>query len=159
MEARRAGVWMLLFVLCTGCAGGPTVRLRTAGGGPVRTHAPRSWDGRVPISARDFEAALSRLALDVPLTVRPSRTGRVVRAKAGEGALLDQGLGFLLRDRYGKWCRAHEAPVDCLSFPRRWRWPRWDLPRRVDRRQQEGPGSGSRWRSRCPSEPGRIKSR
>ena len=115
MDASRAGVWMLLLVLVTGCAGGPAVRLRT-GEGPVRTHVPRTWDRHVSVSAGDFEAALSRLVLDVPLTVRPSRQGRVVRASASEGAMLDQGLAYLLRDRYGKWCRAHEAPVDCLSL-------------------------------------------
>ncbi|WP_443652010.1 SitA5 family polymorphic toxin, partial [Corallococcus llansteffanensis] len=115
MDARRAGVWLLLCVLVTGCAGGPTVRLRT-GEGRERTYAPRTWGQRVPVSEGDFEEALSRLVLDVPLTVRPSWQGRVVRASAGEGALRDQGLAYLLRDRYGKWCRAHEAPVDCLSL-------------------------------------------
>ncbi|NOK14594.1 restriction endonuclease fold toxin 5 domain-containing protein [Corallococcus exercitus] len=111
MTAHRAGVWMLLFVLLTGCAGGPTVRLRTERG--TRTYAPVSWDRRVPVSAREFEEALARLVLDVPLTVR---SPRVVRAVARKGAELDRGLGFMLRERYGRWCRAHEAPGDCLSL-------------------------------------------
>ncbi|WP_338281955.1 restriction endonuclease fold toxin 5 domain-containing protein [Corallococcus caeni] len=111
MDAHRAGVWMLLFVLLTGCAGGPTVRLRTERG--TRTYAPVSWDRRVPVSAREFEDALARLVLEVPLTVR---SPRVVRAVARKGAELDRGLGFMLRDRYGRWCRAHEAPGDCLSL-------------------------------------------
>ncbi|WP_255442340.1 restriction endonuclease fold toxin 5 domain-containing protein [Corallococcus sp. Z5C101001] len=105
---------MLLWVLWVGCASGPTVRLRTEG--RTLEYAPRTWDGRVRVSARDFEEALSRRVLEVPLTVRPSRLGRVVRAVAGEGALLDQGLAFTLRDKYGRWCRAHEAPGDCLSL-------------------------------------------
>ncbi|RKG70211.1 hypothetical protein D7W79_32125 [Corallococcus exercitus] len=111
MNVRAAGVWGLLVVLITGCAGGPTVRLRTERG--TRTYAPSTWDRRVPVSAREFEEALTRLVLEVPLTVRPSR---VVRAVARKGAELDRGLGFMLRDRYGRWCRAHEAPGDCLSL-------------------------------------------
>ncbi|WP_375755588.1 restriction endonuclease fold toxin 5 domain-containing protein [Corallococcus exercitus] len=111
MDAHRAGVWMLLVVLLTGCAGGPTVRLRTKRG--TRTYAPVTWDRRVPVSAREFEEALARLVLDAPLTLR---SPRVVRAVARKGAELDRGLGFMLRDRYGRWCRAHEAPGDCLSL-------------------------------------------
>ncbi|WP_434301483.1 restriction endonuclease fold toxin 5 domain-containing protein [Corallococcus exiguus] len=111
MNAHRAGVWMLLFVLLTGCASGPTVRLRTERG--TTTYAPETWDRRVPVSARDFEAALARLVLEVPLTVR---SPRVVRTVAKKGAQLDLGFGFMLRDGYGRWCRAHEAPGDCLSL-------------------------------------------
>ncbi|NOK14049.1 restriction endonuclease fold toxin 5 domain-containing protein [Corallococcus exercitus] len=111
MNACRGGVWILLFVLITGCAGGPTVRLRTEQG--TRTYVPATWDRRVPVSAREFEDALTRLVLEVPLTVR---SPRVVRAVARKGAELDRGLGFMLRERYGRWCRAHEAPGDCLSL-------------------------------------------
>ncbi|RKH61035.1 hypothetical protein D7X96_32450 [Corallococcus interemptor] len=103
MDAHRAGVWMLLFVLLTGCASGPTVRLRAEQG--TRTYAP--------VSAREFEEALTRLVLEVPLRVRAPR---VVHAVAKQGAELDRSLGFMLRDRYGRWCRAHEAPGDCLSL-------------------------------------------
>ncbi|GMU10665.1 SitA5 family polymorphic toxin [Corallococcus caeni] len=111
MNVCKAGVWGLLVVLITGCAGGPTVRLRTEQG--TRTYVPATWDRRVPVSAREFEEALTRLALDVPLTVR---SPRVVRAVARKGAELDRGLGFMLRERYGRWCRAHEAAGDCLSL-------------------------------------------
>ncbi|QAT81692.1 putative lipoprotein [Corallococcus coralloides] len=107
----RMIVWGLLVVLLTGCASGPTVRLRTEQG--TRTYAPATWDRRVPVSAREFEEALARLVLEVPLTVR---SPRVVRAVAKKGAQLDLGLGFMLRDGYGRWCRAHEAPGDCLSL-------------------------------------------
>ncbi len=102
---------MLLFVLLTGCASGPTVRLRTERG--TRTYAPATGDRRVPVSAREFEEALTRLVLEVPLTVR---SPRVVRAVAKKGAELDRGLGFMLRDGYGRWCRAHESSGDCLSL-------------------------------------------
>ncbi|NOK11965.1 hypothetical protein HNS30_23275 [Corallococcus exercitus] len=101
----------MLLVFWVGCASGPTVRLRTQEG--TRTYVPATWDRRVPVSAREFEEALTRLVLDVPLTVR---SPRVVRAVARKGAELDRGLGFLLRERYGRWCRAHEAPGDCLSL-------------------------------------------
>ncbi|MHA7634996.1 restriction endonuclease fold toxin 5 domain-containing protein [Corallococcus sp. M7] len=111
MRAHRASVWMVLFVLLTGCASGPTVRLRTERG--TRTYAPVTWDRRVPVSAREFEEALARLVLEVPLTVR---SPRVVRAVAKKGAQLDLGFGFMLREGYGRWCRAHEASKDCLSL-------------------------------------------
>ncbi|RKH87916.1 hypothetical protein D7Y21_17105 [Corallococcus sp. AB045] len=107
----RAGCWLMLLVFWVGCASGPTVRLRTERG--TRTYAPATWDGRVPVSAREFEDALTRLVLEVPLTVRAPR---VVRAVAKKGAQLDLGFGFMLRDGYGRWCRAHEAPGDCLSL-------------------------------------------
>ncbi|RKH30229.1 SitA5 family polymorphic toxin [Corallococcus sicarius] len=111
----RIATWAMLVVFWTGCASSPTVRLRTSEG-QVRTYAPAASARPPPIRAAEFEEALSRLVLDLPLTVRPSRHGRVVRASSSEGALRDQGLAYLLRDRYGKWCRAHEAPVDCLSL-------------------------------------------
>ncbi|MBZ4377441.1 hypothetical protein K8612_37890, partial [Corallococcus sp. AS-1-6] len=101
----------MLLVFWVGCASGPTVRLRTEQG--TRTYAPATWDRRVPVSAREFEEALTRLVLQVPLTVRAPK---VVRAVAKKGAQLDLGFGFLLRDGYGRWCRAHEASRDCLSL-------------------------------------------
>ena len=111
----RIATWAMVVVFWAGCASSPTVRLRTSEG-QVRTYAPAASARPPPIRAAAFEDALSRLVLDLPLTVRPSRPGRVVRASSSEGALRDQGLAYLLRDRYGKWCRAHEAPVDCLSL-------------------------------------------
>nr|WP_244239407.1 hypothetical protein [Corallococcus carmarthensis] len=110
----RAVCWLMLLVFWAGCVSGPTVRLRTERG--TRTYAPATWDRRVSVSAREFEEALARLVLEVPLTVRPSHAGRVVRASTGRGAELDRGLAFMLRERYGRWCRAHEAPGDCLSL-------------------------------------------
>ncbi|WP_375742813.1 restriction endonuclease fold toxin 5 domain-containing protein [Corallococcus interemptor] len=107
----RAGCWLMLLVFWVGCVSGPTVRLRTEQG--TRTYAPATWDRRVPVSAREFEEALTRLVLEVPLTVRAPK---VVRAVAKKGAQLDLGFGFLLRDGYGRWCRAHDASRDCLSL-------------------------------------------
>ncbi|WP_434782007.1 restriction endonuclease fold toxin 5 domain-containing protein [Corallococcus caeni] len=107
----RTVCWPLLLVFWVGCASGPTVRLRTER--ETRTYVPATWDRRVPVSAREFEEALTRLVLEVPLKVR---SPRVVRAVARKGAELDRGLGFMLRERYGRWCRAHEAPGDCLSL-------------------------------------------
>nr|WP_244239422.1 restriction endonuclease fold toxin 5 domain-containing protein [Corallococcus carmarthensis] len=81
MDAHRAGVWMLLVVLLTGCASGPTVRLRTEKG--ARTYAPATWDRRVPVSALEFEEALARLVLEVPLTVRSPKVVRAVAVVDG----------------------------------------------------------------------------
>ncbi|RKH12389.1 hypothetical protein D7V97_08730 [Corallococcus sp. CA053C] len=106
----RVFTWMVLLVFWAGCASGPTVRLRT-GEGRVRTDASAIWERPPPIRAAEFEDALARLVLELPLTVRPSR---LVRTVAGEGARRDRA--FLLHDRYSRWCRAHQAPGDCLSL-------------------------------------------
>jgi hypothetical protein len=90
MTVRAAAVWLLLGVLCSGCASGPVVRLRTEDGG--RVHAPVTVDRRVGLSRAEFEDALVRLVLDSPLTVRPARGVRTV-------ALLEDGAGFGELDR------------------------------------------------------------
>ncbi|RKH63928.1 hypothetical protein D7V93_08150 [Corallococcus llansteffanensis] len=106
----RAFTWAMLLVFWAGCANSPTVRLRSHEG-RVRTDAPATWERPAPIRAAEFEGALSRLVLDMPLTVRPSR---LVRTISGEGARRDRA--FLMHDRYSRWCRAHQAPGDCLSL-------------------------------------------
>jgi hypothetical protein len=85
MDARRGAVWILLFVLCTGCASGPTVRLRTEDG--VRAPVPVTVERRVLVSQAEFEDALTRLVLGSRLTVSPPR---VVRTVAGGGAGFDE---------------------------------------------------------------------
>ncbi|RKH63924.1 SitA5 family polymorphic toxin [Corallococcus llansteffanensis] len=106
----RAFTWMLLVVFWAGCASSPAVLLRT-GDGRVRRFASANRERPPPIRAAEFEDALSRLVLDLPLTVRPSR---LVRTVSGEGARRDRA--FLMHDRYSRWCRAHQAPGDCLSL-------------------------------------------
>ncbi len=113
MPWRRAVVWMLLLVF-SGCASGRVARLET-GGGRVLEDVPASWDTSIRVSEDEFEEALARLVLHVPLTLHPSQAGALVRASS-TGATLDRAWQFTLRNKYGNWCGAHEAPSDCLSL-------------------------------------------
>jgi hypothetical protein len=69
----------------------------------------------VRVDARAFEASLAQLVLDLPLSLRPSQAGRLLRASS-YGATLDGVWQGALRRDYGHWCGAHEAPGDCLSL-------------------------------------------
>jgi hypothetical protein len=113
MTWRRAVAWVLLVAL-TGCASSRVVRLGM-GEGRSLEYAPPSWDRSIRVEAEDFEEALARLVLHVPLTLRPVQGWELVRASS-TGATLDRTWQFTLRKDYGRWCRAHEAPGDCLSL-------------------------------------------
>lgn len=113
MVARRW--WVLLLIpLVVGCANPRMVRLDT-GTGPSLEHTPRTSGGSVEVGAEDFEKALARLVLDMPLSLRPADTGWWVRASA-RGSSMDRVMGSALHRSYGRWCRAHEGPGDCLSL-------------------------------------------
>ncbi|QSQ24207.1 AHH domain-containing protein [Pyxidicoccus parkwayensis] len=74
---------------------------------------PRAGPSR---SARnDFEEALARLVLELPLSLRSTDAGWLVRTSS-PGSHMDQTLQFALRKGYGRWCQAHEGPGDCLSL-------------------------------------------
>ncbi|HZI09340.1 MAG TPA: Tox-REase-5 domain-containing protein [Myxococcus sp.] len=62
-----------------------------------------------------FEAALARLVLELPLSLRPAEAGWLVRASS-QGRTMDAVMQGALRRDYGRWCEAHEAPGDCLSL-------------------------------------------
>lgn len=105
---------LLLFV--TGCASTRVVRLDTGQGRPLEYAAP-SWGESVDVDEDAFQEVLSRLVLEVPLTIRTSQAGWLVRTSApGHGAALDGVWQLALRREYGRWCRANEAPGDCLSL-------------------------------------------
>ncbi|MCP3141508.1 restriction endonuclease fold toxin 5 domain-containing protein [Pyxidicoccus sp. QH1ED-7-1] len=92
------------------------VRLETGRGRPVE-YVPVSWDASVEVSEDEFKDALVQLALEVPLTLRPSQVGGWVRAStSGYGSAADTVWQLALRKDYGRWCRAYEAPGDCLSL-------------------------------------------
>ncbi|MFP2904048.1 AHH domain-containing protein [Pyxidicoccus sp. 3LFB2] len=113
MVAKR--LWALLLIpLMVGCAGTRVVRLDT-GNGQFVEHVTRASEGPVRVDADDFEESLARLVLDVPLSLRTSNTGWLVRASA-RGSTLDRALRSTLHRDYGRWCRAHEGPGDCLSL-------------------------------------------
>lgn len=70
---------VLLLALSTGC--GPTriVRLDTGQSAP-REHRPPTPSQSVKVEADAFEDALTQLVLELPLLLRPSQQGRLVRA-------------------------------------------------------------------------------
>jgi hypothetical protein len=112
MSLHRAVSVVLLLVL--GCASPRVIRLDTGEGRPLE-YVPPTWDRSVGVDKRDFEHALARLVLEVPMSLRPSEAGLLVRAST-YGATLDSTWHGVLRNHYGRWCRAHEAVGDCLSL-------------------------------------------
>ncbi len=114
MVTRSLGWVLVLLPLLVGCASTRVVRLDTGEGAPLE-YAPASWDASVEVDSDDFEEALTRLALEVPLSLRPSQAGQLVRATAW-GKSADATWQHALRGDYGRWCQAREAPGDCLSL-------------------------------------------
>lgn len=112
MTMRWAVPLLLLFL--GGCASTRVVRLDTGEGRPL-VYVPPTWDEQVEVGRDAFEDALTRLVLEVPLSLRPAQAGRLVRASA-VGPTLDRAWSLALRKDYGRWCQSHEAPVDCLSL-------------------------------------------
>ncbi|MCY1015105.1 hypothetical protein [Pyxidicoccus sp. MSG2] len=115
MKARWS--WVLLLSLLIGC-GGTTrvVRLNPDGGEPIIRPLP-SRSTPVEVTADALSQALAMLVLDVPLSVRPAQTGRLLLASTSEEwGHVDHGLQSSLRKDYGRWCEQHEARGDCLSL-------------------------------------------
>jgi hypothetical protein len=100
--------------LLVGCSSARVVRLDTGQGQPLE-YTPRFSGTSVEVVAHDFERSLGLLLLDVPLSLRPPDTGWLVRAST-HGSTMDTALRSALRKDYGRWCRAHEGPGDCLSL-------------------------------------------
>ncbi|WP_164019054.1 AHH domain-containing protein [Pyxidicoccus trucidator] len=111
----RRSLWWALVLLpwVVGCASTRVVRLDTGEGAPLE-YAPASWDASVRVDSDDFEEALTRLVLEVPLSLRPSQAGLLVRAGTW-GAQADSTWQGALRKDYGRWCQAREGG-DCLSL-------------------------------------------
>ncbi|MFP2929877.1 hypothetical protein ACLESO_32725, partial [Pyxidicoccus sp. 3LG] len=81
--------WALVLIpLLVGCASTRVVRLDTGEGAPLK-YAPSSWDASVEVDEDDFQEALTRLALAVPLSIRPSQAGLLVRASSAWGHTAD----------------------------------------------------------------------
>ncbi|MFP2906630.1 hypothetical protein ACLESD_16510, partial [Pyxidicoccus sp. 3LFB2] len=72
----RRSLWWALVLLpwVAGCASTRVVRLDTGEGRPLE-YAPASWHASVRVDSDDFEEALARLVLAVPLSLRPSHAG------------------------------------------------------------------------------------
>lgn len=107
--------WGLLLVsLLAGCASTRAVRLDTGEGRPLE-YVPPTSDRSVTVAEDAFEEALAKLVLELPLSLQPAEAGWLVRAST-RGATTDKVLQGALRQRYVRWCRAHEGPGDCLSL-------------------------------------------
>lgn len=107
---------LLMAMLWSGCASTHVVRLDT-GQGPPLAYSPPSWSSSIHIDEEAFEASLAKWVLEMPLSIRTYPEGGSVRVSAfGQGAAMDRVWQFALRKEYGRWCRAHEAPGDCLSL-------------------------------------------
>ena len=112
---RRSLWWALVLVpWLAGCASTRVVRLDTGTGTPLE-YRPASSDASVEVDSDDFEEALARLVLAVPLSLRPAQAGLLVRAGAW-GAKADSTWQAALRRDYGRWCQAREGGGDCLSL-------------------------------------------
>jgi hypothetical protein len=110
----RLAVAGLLVALSTACATARVVRLDTNQGAP-REYRPATGDQSVEVEADDFEDALERLVLEVPLTLRPSQQGWLVRASyPAHGA--DSRWQQLLGKSFGGICTAGQRREDCLSL-------------------------------------------
>jgi len=114
MRTSLRGCALALVALLLGCASARGVRLDT-GVGPPREYTPPTSGRAVEVGEADFERALARLVLEVPLSLRPPEGGWLVRASTPGGSM-DQALQVALRKGYGRWCQAHEGPGDCLSL-------------------------------------------
>ncbi|MFP2934664.1 hypothetical protein ACLESO_58065, partial [Pyxidicoccus sp. 3LG] len=104
----------MLVPMLVNCATPRMVRLDTGGRTPL-TYLPSTSSRSVQVDEDAFEESLARLVLEPPLSLRPARAGWLVRASS-PGSTLDRVMGGALRKDYGRWCRAHEGPGDCLSL-------------------------------------------
>ena len=110
----RIGWALALASLLVGCASTRGVRLDT-GQGQALEYAPLTAARSVEVSESAFREALARLVLEIPLSLRATDAGWLVRAST-RGSNVDKALHAALRKGYGRWCQAHEGPGDCLSL-------------------------------------------
>jgi hypothetical protein len=110
----RLIVAVLLFTLSAGCSTQRVVRLDTGDGAPREYRQPSS-NRTVDVDADAFEAALGRLMLELPLTLRPPQQGWLVRTaypSNGEDARWQR----LLTKSLGGLCTAGQRKESCLSL-------------------------------------------
>ncbi len=112
--ASRLGIAVLLSTLLTACATTQVVRLDT-GQGPLREYRPPTWGKSVRVDAGEFEQALTQLALEMPLSLRPAPQGRLVRASYPSN---DANARWqrLMSKSFGGFCKAGQRREDCLSL-------------------------------------------
>ena len=112
--ATRLSVVVLLLALLNACASPRVVRLDTGQGSPLE-YRPSSSSNSVKMDAEAFEEALGQLVLDVPLTLRASQQGWLVRA-SHSGNAADTRWQRLMRKSFGGLCESGHRRDHCLSL-------------------------------------------
>jgi hypothetical protein len=112
--AIRLTVAVLLVALLNACATSYVVRLDTGQGAPLEYRSPTSTRS-VKVDAEAFEESLTQLVLHVPLTLRPSQQGWLIRASyPGNGE--DTRWQRLMSKSFGGICAPGQRRDNCLSL-------------------------------------------
>ena len=112
--AFRLTLAVLLLALSAACGSSRVVRLDTGQGAPLEYHPPGPSES-VPVDAGAFEQSLTRLVLQLPLTLRAPQQGLLVRATHSDNGA-DTRWQRLMRRGYGGFCKAGQRRGDCLSL-------------------------------------------
>jgi hypothetical protein len=110
--AQRLAVMVTLLALLSACATARVVRLDTGQGTPREYRPPTSYKS-VKVDADAFEEALTRLVLEVPLTLRSPEQGWLVRASYSSDDA-DTRWQHLMSRSFGGLCKAGQRGADCL---------------------------------------------
>jgi hypothetical protein len=105
---------VLLLALSTACATSPRVLLDTGQGEPVE-YGPPAAVRPIKVGAGAFEAALSQMVLEAPLTLSPAHQGGLVRASYPSNEA-DTRWKQLMSKSYGGLCKPGQRRPDCLSL-------------------------------------------
>jgi hypothetical protein len=112
--APHLSVAVLFVALATGCGTTRVVRLDTGQGAPLE-YRPPTLNKSVKVDADQFEEALTRLVLEVPLSIRPAQQGSLVRASYPSNDA-DARWQRLMSKSFGGICKAGQRRADCLSL-------------------------------------------
>ncbi len=112
--ALRLAVALLLLALSTACATSHVIRLDTGEGAPLEYRTPHS-SRSVKVSADAFEDALAELVVHVPLTLRPSQEGWLVRTSYPSDSG-DAPRQHLMSKSFVGLCKAGQRREGCLSL-------------------------------------------
>jgi hypothetical protein len=110
----RLIVAVLLLAVPTACSTTHVVRLETGQGAP-REYQPPSWNNSVRVGTNEFEQALARLVLEMPLALRSAQQGGLVLASYPAHGT-DTRWQRLMGKSFGGLCKAGQRREDCLSL-------------------------------------------
>ncbi|QSQ23729.1 hypothetical protein JY651_01715 [Pyxidicoccus parkwayensis] len=110
----RLSVTVLILALLNACATPRAIRLDTGQGSPLE-YRPSTSTESVKVDTEAFEAALARLVLEEPLTLRAPQQGLLVRA-SHPGNSADTRWQRLMRKSFGGLCEPGQRRDNCLSL-------------------------------------------